>query len=192
MRTGFPRHQYTLADYLDVEETSAVRHEYFGGDIFAMAGGTPEHAALCSALIGALAPQLRGTSCRSFTSDLRIAIAATGLYTYPDVAIVCGQLARDPASPTHVTNPRVLFEVLSPATQDYDRGAKREHSQQIESLAIYVVLAQDRRHVEAWHRRADGTWAHETRRAGETLELPAVGCRLDIDQLYADAGLALP
>ena len=166
-----------------------MKHEYLDGEIWAMAGGTPEHAALCAALIVLLGAQLRGSSCRVYTSDLRVRVSATGLATYPDASVVCGELARDPASRTHVTNPRVLFEVLSPGTEDYDRGEKREHYEQIASLEAYVAIAQDRRHVEIWQRRDDRSWSHRVLGPGDTIELDVIRCRVTVGELYAEAGL---
>ncbi len=166
--TVAPRHRYTFRDYLDVEEMSAIRHEFLGGEIYAMAGGTPEHAALCAALIAQLVTLLRGGPCRVYTSDLRVRVRATGLATYPDAAVICGPLERDPDSPTHVTNPTVLFEVLSPGTEEYDRGEKREHYQQIEGLREYVLVAQDARKVDVWRRAGAGAWSHAEHAAGQT------------------------
>ncbi len=192
MTTVAPRHRYTFRDYLDVEEMSAIRHEFLGGEIYAMAGGTPEHAALSAALIVRLGTLLRGGPCRVYTSDLRVRVRATGLATYPDAAIICGPLERDPDSPTHVTNPTVLFEVLSPGTEEYDRGEKREHYQQIESLREYVLVAQDARKVEVWRRAAAGAWSPAVYAAGQILELASVGGSLSVDELYREAGLDVP
>ena len=110
------RHRYSFADYLGVEEMSRVRHEYVNGEIVAMAGGTPEHSALSAAVVTLLGSKLRGGPCRPYSSDLRIRVRATGLATYPDAAVICGEPARDPESPTHVTNPTVIVEVLSAST----------------------------------------------------------------------------
>jgi Uma2 family endonuclease len=185
------RRHNTLEDYLGVEEMSSVRHEFVDGQIFAMAGGTPEHAALSAAVVVALGTKLRGKPCRPYSADLRVRVLATGLATYPDAAVVCGEPARDPASPTHITNPTLLVEVLSPSTEEYDRGEKREHYQQIEALREYVLVAQERRRVEVF-RRAEGAWAHEVYGAGSTIELASLGITLSTDDLYTDAGLDLP
>lgn len=107
------RHRHTFEDYLDVEELGGVRHEFLNGEIFAMAGGTPEHAALAAAIVMTLGVQLRGRSYRPYSSDLRLRVPATGLATYPDAAVICGDPVRDVDSPTHVTNPTILVEVLS-------------------------------------------------------------------------------
>lgn len=183
-----PRHHYSLRDYLDVEEISPVKHEYLGGEIFAMAGGTPEHAALSAAVLLVLGEQLRGGRCRPYSSDLRLRVRATGLATYPDAAIISGEVETDPESPTHVTNPTVIVEVLSPGTEEYDRGEKREHCQQIDSLREYVLVAADRPRVEVFA-RADSGWTHRVYGSGETLALDSVGCRIVVDDLYTAAGV---
>src|SRR5438128_1599651 len=106
-------HRYQFADYLRVEADSNVKHEFLGGEIYAMPGGTPRHAELATSVSALLFAQLRPGPCRLFSSDLRIRVAATGLATYPDASVVCGELETDPESTTTVTNPRVLVEVLS-------------------------------------------------------------------------------
>lgn len=193
MIQAFSRHHYTLQDYLDVEELSVVRHELIGGEIVAMAGGTPEHAALSSAIIGLLAPQLKGKPCRTYSADLRLRVMSTGLATYADASVVCEPLERDPSSPTHVTNPRIVFEVLSPATESFDRLEKREHYQQLPSLRQYVLVSQSSRSVEVWSRVDEGApWSHAVLGAGDTVTLPTVGCRFEVNELYAAAGVSAP
>jgi len=182
---------YTLEDYLGVEEMSSVRHEFLDGQILAMAGGMPEHAALSAAVLVVLGAKLRGRPCRPYSADLRLRVLATGLATYPDAAIVCGEVARDPASPTHVTNPSVIVEVLSPSTEEYDRGEKREHYQRIEALREYVLVAQDRRRVEVFARNPSGAWEHRVYPVGATVALPSLGLTFTTDELYDAAGVAL-
>ena len=190
MTQAAPRHSYTLRDYLDVEEVSVVRHELIDGEIVAMAGGTPEHAALASAIPAMLGEQLRGRPCRTYSADLRIRVQATGLATYADASVVCDPIARDRSSPTHVTNPKVVFAVLSPGTEHYDRGEKREHYQRIEALSSYLLLSQDEPRVEVWSRTsASDAWVYTVYGAGDVIDLSSIRCRLDVNGLYAAAGL---
>lgn len=189
MVASVPKHRYTLEDYLGVEEMSAVRHEFLNGEIFAMAGGTPEHAALAAAVVVLLGRKLDGSPCRPYSADLRIRVLETGLATYADASVICGEPARDPSSPTHVTNPTVVVEVLSPSTEDYDRGEKREHYQRIPSLNHYVLVAQDRRRVEVFSRAADGAWEPRTDGAGDVVELGTLKVSFAVDALYEAAGL---
>ena len=189
--TPSQRH-YTLEDYLSVEEMSSVRHEFLDGQIFAMAGGTPEHAALSAAVLVLLGARLRGGPCRAYSADLRIRVAATGLATYADASVVCGEPERDPSSPTHVTNPTVVVEVLSPRTEEYDRGDKRSHYEKIDSLREYVLVAQDVQRVEIYARAASGDWEHRVFGNGDTVEIPSIALRFAVDELYEIAGLERP
>ena len=184
-----PSRHYTFEDYLSVEEMSAVRHEFLDGEILAIAGGTPEHAALSAAALIVLGRRLEGQACRPYSADLRIRVVATGLATYADAAVICGEPIRDPASPTHVTNPIVIVEVLSPSTEAYDRGEKREHYQQVASLREYLLVAQDRREIEVHARTAGGLWQRSVHRAGQTVDLPSIGVRFTVDELYTAAGV---
>ncbi len=182
-------HHYSFEDYLGVEEASTVRHEFLNGDIFAMAGDTPEHAALSAAILVVLGAALRGGPCRTYSSDLRVRVSASGLATYPDAAVICGPASHDPTSPTHVTNPSVLVEVMSTSTAAYDRGEKREHYQRIDTLREYVLIEQDQRAVEVFVKSADGTWSHQIYRAGAEVCVPSLGVSFAVDELYAIAGL---
>src|SRR3954453_6572610 len=140
---------HTYADYLALEASSNVKHEYLGGQIYAMAGGTPEHAALAAAVIGLLFSQLRGTSCRAYDSDLRVR-TPSGLATYPDVAVVCGTTERDAADPQAVTNPVLLIEVQSRTTEEYDAGDKFEHYKSLGSLKQYVLVGHRDHALTVW------------------------------------------
>jgi Uma2 family endonuclease len=181
---------YTFDDYLSVEEMSSVRHEYLDGEILAMAGGTPEHTALSAAIVVLLGKKLEGGPCRPYSSDLRIRVRETGLATYADASVICGEPIRDPDSPTHVNNPSVVVEVLSTSTEEYDRGEKREHYQRSQSLNEYVLVSQDHRQVEVFGRGKEGMWAHSVSRSGESFELASLGVKLAVNDLYASAGLS--
>lgn len=189
MSTPAHRIFYSYDQYLALERSSNVKHEYLGGQIYAMAGGTPEHAALAAAVIGVLYAQLRGGPCRSYDADLRVRVPATGLATYPDVTVVCGEPQRDPTDPDAVTNPTMIIEVLSRTTEAYDRTEKFEHYQQLASLQQYVLVAHAERAVEVWTRRDDGQFAATTSGPGERAELSAAQAVLDVDELYDAAGV---
>src|SRR5882724_9667450 len=148
---------YAYAEYLALEASSNVKHEFLGGQIYAMAGGTPEHAALAAALIGLLFPQLRGGPCRAYDADLRVR-TPSGLATYPDVTVICGASERDDADPQAVTNPALIFEVLSRTTREYDAGDKFEHYKTLPSLRQYILVSHQERALEVWTRGGDGTW----------------------------------
>lgn len=186
MTAPAPRHRYSFAEYLELEEVARVRHEYYAGDIYATAGGTPEHAAMAAAITSLLGRQLSSTPCRVYSSDLRLRVLATGLATYPDVTVVCGPSERDPASHTHVTNPKLVVEVLSPATAEYDRGKKLEQYQRIDSLEAVVLVDHERPRIELWTRGPAG-WQRAAFGAGEVVPLPAIRCTLPVDEVYAAA-----
>lgn len=183
-----PLHRYTYADYLALEKDSPIKHEFLAGEIYAMAGGTPEHAALAAAVTALLGAQLAGKPCVLFSSDLRVRVVATGLATYPDVSVVCGELARDPESRITVINPKVVVEVTSDSTEDYDRGEKLAHYKQIETLEECVLVSHRSRLLEVWRREAGGEWRHESARAGDSVTLASLGCALRVDEVYR-AGL---
>lgn len=186
---GGLRPRYTFTEYLDIEErSSAIKHEYVAGEVYAMAGGSVGHSALSTALAGLLGAHLRGGPCRAHGPDLRLRITATDVATYADASVVCDPVGRDPNSPTHVTNPRVVVEVLSPSTERYDREQKRLYYQSIDALQEYVLIAQDRRRVEVWRRDGDG-WRHTTASQGERAALPSIDFEMEVDKLYDLAGL---
>jgi Uma2 family endonuclease len=178
------RHRYSFEEYLQVEEIARVRHEYFDGEIYAMAGGTPEHAAMAAAVTTILGRQLGSSPCRVYSSDLRVRVPATGLATYPDVTVVCGRSERDSNSNTHVTNPKILVEVLSPGTAEYDRGDKLEHYRHIPSLAAVVLIDHEVPRIELWTREPDG-WIERRYSSGDVVPLDSIGCALPVDEVYA-------
>jgi Uma2 family endonuclease len=175
---------YTYADYLGFEVSSNVKHEFLDGQIYAMAGGTPEHAALAAAVITLLGPQLRGGECRPYNSDLRVR-TPTGLTTYPDVTVVCGPRTIDAVDPLAVTNPALIVEVLSRSTEEYDSGDKFEHYKAFLSLREYVLVSHREHSVEVRSRSEDG-WRTTVVQEGAAAEL-SIGVKLDIAELYAAA-----
>lgn len=180
-------HQHSFEDYLAIEQTSPVRHEFLNGGIYAMASGSALHAALSASVLTALGRQLMGRF-RTFTSDLRVRVAATGLATYPDVTIVHDTLQTDAGHKDTAINPAAVFEVLAPATMDYDLSEKFEHYRQIPSLSAVVYLWHDRRRIEVRQRIADGAWQTQSAAAGASLALGSLGCVLDVDAIYTRAG----
>jgi Uma2 family endonuclease len=177
--------RYSIREYVRLEEYSNVRHEFADGQIYAMAGGTPEHGLYAANVIGLLTAALQGKPCRIQTSDVRIRVVATGLDTYPDVSVVCSRAERDPEDQDAITNPIVLVEVLSPSTEEYDRGEKLEHYKQIPSLQEVVFVAHDARCLERVRREATGEWSSIRVESG-SVRLEAIGCDLPVDVVYRD------
>jgi Uma2 family endonuclease len=184
MATSVTLHRHSYADYLALEEASNTKHEFLEGEIYGMAGGTPEHAALFVAVSSALLAQLRGGRCQVYSSDLRVRVLATGLATYPDVTVVCGELERDPESPTTVVNPRVVVEVLSDATEPYDRGQKLDHYRRIPSLAAVVLVSHRAPAIEIWERTPDGVWNRREFGRGQAASIEALPAQLIVDEIY--------
>lgn len=185
MSTAARHVHYTYGEYLALEEQSPTRHEYLDGEIYAMAGGSPDHAALAASMIRLLGASLR-SGCRVFTSDLRVRIPASGLSTYPDVAVVCGPSLRAADDALAVVNPILLVEVTSPSTEEYDRGEKLRQYQQISGLAEILIVSHQEPRITSFQRAADGRWTVAEARWGQTLALTSTGGTLVVDDLYRD------
>ena len=191
MGAAQPMVKYTLAEYLAFEERSETKHEYYAGEIFAMAGASPAHNRICFKLAGLLDRQLETGDCVGYSADQKIWIETAQLNTYADVTIVCGPAQYDPDHPILLTNPRVIFEVLSPSTMAYDRGEKWEFYQQLPSLMEYLLVWQDRPQIEQYSRQSDGSWRY-LRIVGleETVTLSSIQCRLLLAEIYS--GIEFP
>ena len=175
----------SYAEYLAAESVAETRHEFLNGEVWAMAGGTPEHSALAAAVIRELGVALRGKPCRVYTSDVRVRVLATGLSTYPDVTVVCGAAETAAEDPDALVNPVVLVEVLSDSTEAYDRGTKAAHYRRIPSIQAYVLVSQREPLIELYRRR-DDRWELIEARPGEWLALPVLDVRLDVQAIYAN------
>jgi Uma2 family endonuclease len=169
-------------EYLARERQAETKSEYIGGDVLAMAGGSPNHSRIASDVRRHLGNRLSNGPCEVFDSDLRVRVRQPGPYFYPDVSVVCGEATDDEDC---LTNPAVLIEVLSPTTAGYDRGEKWVHYRQMESLEQYVLIAQTEPLVEHYVRLESGMWRFEELRGLErTLALPALGCDVPLAEVY--------
>ena len=178
--------RYTPAEYLARERKAEYKSEYFRGEIFAMAGASQAHNLIASGISRLLGNHLIERRCQVYQSDMRLKVGASGLYTYPDVAVVCGKPEFDDSHTDTLANPVVLVEVLSPSTANYDRGVKFDHYQQIPSLKHYVLAEQDRPHVDVFTRESEHRWAYCSYNGLEVVaELPAIDCRLPLRDVYA-------
>jgi len=174
----------TFAEYLALEEVSETKHEWLDGEVFAMSGGTVEHALYSSRVLGMLVMQLQGRPCEAINSDVRNRVKATGLATYPDITVVCGRIETDPEDKNSITNPIVLVEVLSPSTEAYDRGKKFGHYKRMPSLREYVLVSQDERLVEVFRRGENDEWTHFDSQDKDSIELASIRCTLTLDKIY--------
>jgi len=176
--------QMTYAEYLQFEEAAETKHEWVNGEVYAMAGGSPEHGRLAAKLTHLLRLALGDRPCETYSSDVRIRIEATRRSAYPDLSIVCGALQTSPADKDAVTNPSVLVEVLSPSTESSDRIEKWAHYRRIPSLQAYVLVSQSEQRIECYRR--DGTrWIYEEAGPSETLRIGGIEVDVAVDVLYA-------
>lgn len=175
----------SATDYLAFERKSEFRHEFYKGEIFQMSGASREHNILVSNLVTSANSQLRGKSCETYSNDMRVHIPLTGLFTYPDVVIVCGEPKFSDEEFDTLLNPLILIEVLSPSTANYDRGKKFWHYQSIENLREYLLVAQDEVKIEHLIKQPDGRWNVAEHTSLETeVELPSAGITLKLNEIY--------
>lgn len=171
-------------EYFALERESEIRHEYFDGEIFAMAGGSHAHNLLVGNLARELGNALKGRACFVYPSDMRVQLAASRQYTYPDVTVVCGPPRFDTGRRDTLINPLVIFEVLSESTERYDRGAKFGFYRALPTVSDYLLVSQDQALVEHFHRAADDSWVLRTFSSGDRLELLSLGVALAVDEIY--------
>jgi Uma2 family endonuclease len=177
--------QMTEAEYLEFERASETKHEYFKGEIFAMAGASEEHNSIAGSIYAHFYSQVRKNGCRIHNSDMRLKIMATGLYTYPDLAVYCGDLLFTGDKPDTLTNPTLIIEVLSASTEIHDRNTKFRHYQQIPSLQEYVLVSQEGPRIERFLRQKDGTWLYQDVEGLEAgIEFPSVKAVLNLADAY--------
>jgi Uma2 family endonuclease len=175
----------TIEQYLEIERKAEFRSEYIHGEMFAMAGGTPNHARIVLNTARRLAEQLDGHPCEAFGGDLRLYSAKYKIFTYPDVLVTCGPNQLLDARRDTLTDATVVVEVLSPATKDYDRGEKFRFYRSLPSFSEYLLLAQDEMRAEHHVRQPDGSWLfREFTGTTDEIDLKSIGCRLQLESLY--------
>jgi Uma2 family endonuclease len=182
------RPSWTVAQYFEMERTNEVRHEYIDGAVYALAGGTRAHGVLAANLISLLVVAVRGGPCRVYSSDMKVRVAPTR-YVYPDLSVSCDPVDRGDDAAEWLGAPRLVAEVLSPSTVAYDRGDKFGFYRQVASLREYVLVETTRRLVEVRSRGEDGLWTTRQYAPGEVAELPGLGVRLAVDEIYATVDL---
>jgi Uma2 family endonuclease len=175
----------SIEAYLVAERAATEKHEYYKGEVFAMSGASLRHNKIQVNLTGEIRNFLRGKSCDVFGSDLRVHIPSNSLFTYPDVVIICGEPQLMDHAQDTVLNPAVIFEVLSPSTQSYDRGDKFKLYRDIPSLKEYILVASDKPGIEHYLRQPDDRWTLQEFDSMEAaLLLPTIGCNLPLVQIY--------
>jgi Uma2 family endonuclease len=185
-----PKTFLTPEQYLEIEREAKFKSEYCDGEMFAMAGAGENHNQLVMNLVIGLGIQFRSRPCRVYSNDMRVRVGATGLYTYPDVVVVCGERRYLDDRRDTLLNPSLLVEVLSPSTEAYDRGRKFESYRSIESLSEYLLVASDRVHVDLYTRQPDGRWLlTSASRLEDSLDLQSAGFRVALAELYEKVDL---
>jgi Uma2 family endonuclease len=177
--------RYTPEEYLALERQAQCKSEYDAGDILAMAGASRWHNLIVANVVGELRAQLKGHPCATYPSHMRVKVSATGLYTYPDVTVVCGEARFEDNQQDTLLNPTLIVEVLSESTEAYDRGGKFAHYRKLPSLMEYVLIAQTKPHIEHYVRQPDNRWLlSEADSLSDTLHLPSIDCRLALAEVY--------
>ena len=187
--------RYAVGEYLAIERESEERHEYLDGQIYAMAGESPEHGAICTNLTRIISTQLLGSPCQVFSKDMKVRSGPSpklgqtttkGLYSYPDLLVVCGELRFHDEHRDVLLNPVVIIEVLSPATEAFDRGEKWARYQTwLPELTNYLLVSQTKPRIEHFHRGAGGEWVYSLVNSLEdSLSLDSVGCVIQLTEVY--------
>jgi Uma2 family endonuclease len=185
--TALPKKQFiSEEEYLTMEEVSPVKHEYFNGEIFQMAGASERHNNIAGNIYGELYNQLKKRPCKVYQNDMRLYIEEEGLYTYPDVMVVCGKPEiKKYKNLDNILNPILIVEVLSESTADYDKGAKFEQYRTIESFKEYLLVSQNRKQLTRYTKQADGSWILTDFIGDKTqIELSSIECSLSIEDIY--------
>ncbi len=185
---------YTVDEYLAQERASEERHEYLDGQIYAMAGESPEHGAICINIGGQLYNQLRGRPCQTFSKDMKVRSGpipkmrhmTRGLYSYPDLLVVCGELKFHDRHRDVLINPAVIIEVLSPTTEGFDRGEKWTRYQTwLPELTDYLLVSQSKPQLEHYHRQASGEWLYSlVNELEKSVHLNSIKCTLQLADVY--------
>jgi Uma2 family endonuclease len=172
-------------EYLRLERQSEHKSEYVNGEIFAMTGASLKHNLVAGNIFGELRQQLKGRQCHAYVGDMRVKVTATGLYTYPDVVVVCGDPKFEDKYVDTLLNPTLLVEVLSQSTERYDRIAKSSYYRTLGSLAEHLLVAQDEVRLEQYVKQTDGQWLlFECSSRDNVVELPSISCSLALSDVY--------
>lgn len=182
-----PIHFFTVEEYLEIEKSGEIRHEYLGGQVFAMSGGSKEHNLIAGNIYSRLRSHLRGSSCSVFMADMKIRLKlaheAKNLFYYPDVVVTCDPQDKDRF---YLNYPCLIIEVLSPSTELTDRREKLVNYRTLDSLQEYVLISQDEIKIEAYRQDSQGNWLIEILGKGDDLKLNSIGLTLSMSEIYED------
>jgi Uma2 family endonuclease len=185
-RMALPRRTgITPEEYLEQERKAETKSEYYAGQVYVFAGASERHNLIVGNTFAALHAQLRRRPCKAYPSDMRVKVSSAGLYTYPDVVVVCGRAEFEDEENDTLLNPTVIIEVLSKTTEAYDRGRKFEQYRRLPSLADYLLIAQDQAKIEHYTRQSENEWLlSETRGPHDSIQIASIQCTLALDEVY--------
>jgi Uma2 family endonuclease len=175
----------TAAQYLALERRATIKSEFLDGRMVAMSGASREHNLIAMNLSREISTQLKDRPCEAYAGDMRVCVEGSGLYTYPDLSVVCGQPVFQDAQVDTLLNPRVVIEILSASTEAYDRGKKFAQYRRIGSLTDYVLVAQDEMRVEHYVRQGDDWLLSEVCGPAGVLRIGSIGVAVPLAEVYA-------
>lgn len=182
---SYSNKKYTIEEYLEMEQASQEKHEYYQGGIFAMSGAKVTHNIIAMNTAALFTNKLKGKPCRPFNSDQRIHIEKNSLFTYPDISIVCGKIETRNNDEWNVINPTIIIEILSPSTRDYDRGQKFKLYRDIPSLKEYILIDSESVNVEIFFLNQHGNWElKEYKTIDDSFYLDSVQVKLELNEIY--------
>lgn len=182
---AYGKSKFTIEEYLQMEETSEEKHEYYQGEIFAMSGAKVPHNIIAGNLYGELRQRLKGKTCRPFNSDQRVYIHQNSLFTYPDISIVCGEIITLNNDNWNILNPSVIIEVLSKATKNYDRGDKFKLYRDIATLKEYILIDSETISIEAFRINDGGHWElEEYKKLDDSLLVKSIQASIPVIEIY--------
>jgi len=191
--SAVPQLKLTAEEFLAGERVAETKHKYLNGEVYAMAGASREHNVISGNVIRHLGNLLVGKPCEVYPSDMRLQVAETGLFTHPDIMVVCDKPVFVDDEVDTLLNPKLIVEVLSPTTEANDRGWKWAHYRQLRSLAEYILIPQDDYRVEQYSRQADDSWLYrEYRGLNDSLRIPLFGCEIPLSDIFYRIELGTP
>ena len=181
--------QLTPAEYFVWQEQQLQKHEYINGEVYAMSGGSKNHSLISVRFITLFSNHLETSGCETGNSDLRVNIAGTNNYTYPDVSVTCDD--RDKTTTQYITYPCLIVEVLSPSTEAYDRGGKFRMYRNNPNLQDYLLVSSTSIEMDLYHQKENGEWVIINYKEGDTIELKSINLSFAIEQVYRGLVLTL-
>jgi Uma2 family endonuclease len=189
---AYGKQKFSIEEYLEMENASIEKHEYYKGEIFAMSGAKIPHNTISRNLLGTLFAKLKGKRCQPYGSDARIHIESNTLFTYPDISVICGEIITLNNDEYNVLNPTVIIEILSKSTKNYDRGEKFKLYRDIATLKEYILVDSESIHIEVFRLNADNRWElEEYNKITEHLQIKAIEETVPLSEIYEGVSIGL-